>query len=57
VVHGRWRSPRRSTIPARGARRVTTTEAVIVAVVVAAVVAMAIWFVFLSHGGIGPGTV
>jgi hypothetical protein len=24
---------------------------------VAAVVAMAIWFVFLSHGGIGPGTV
>jgi hypothetical protein len=30
---------------------------VIVVLVVAAVVAMAIWFVFLSHGGIGPGTV
>jgi hypothetical protein len=30
---------------------------VAVITVIAAVVAMAIWFLFLSSGGIGPGTV
>jgi hypothetical protein len=32
-------------------------ESVVVLVVVAAVIAMAVWFVFVSTGGIGPGTV
>lgn len=32
-------------------------EAVAVAAVIAAVIAMAIWFIFFSSGGIGPGTV
>ena len=44
----------------RAARRqrhggVTPIEAVAVAVVIAAVIAMAIWFLFFSSGGIGPG--
>ncbi len=41
----------------RSTRPVTALDAVAVAVVVAAVVAMAIWFLFFSGGGIGPGTV
>lgn len=36
---------------------VTPFEAVAVMVVVAAVIAMAVWFIFFSSGGIGPGTV
>jgi cell division protein FtsL len=51
------RNPRRSTIPEPGVRQVTLVEAVIVGVIVVAIIAMAIWFVFLSSGGIGPGTV
>lgn len=42
----------------RGSTRpVAALDAVAVAVVVAAVVAMAIWFLFFSGGGNGPGTV
>lgn len=41
----------------RGDRRVTVPELVAVLVVVAAVVAMAVWFLFFSSGGIGQGTV
>jgi hypothetical protein len=37
--------------------RPTLAEMLVVAVVIAAIIAMAIWFVFFSHGGIGPGTV
>jgi hypothetical protein len=33
------------------------SELVAVAVVIVAVVAMAVWFLFFSGGGIGPGTV
>jgi hypothetical protein len=36
---------------------VSPIEAVAVIVVVAAVIAMAVWFLFFSGGGIGPGTV
>jgi type VI protein secretion system component VasF len=36
---------------------VTPIEAVAVIAVIAAVIAMAIWFIFFSSGGIGPGTV
>jgi hypothetical protein len=36
---------------------VTPIEAIAVTVVVAAVIAMAVWFLFFSSGGIGPGTV
>jgi hypothetical protein len=32
-------------------------EVIVVLVIMAAVVAMAIWFIFISSGGIGPGTV
>lgn len=38
-------------------RQITPLEATAVLMVIAAVVAMAIWFVFFSSGGIGPGTV
>lgn len=38
-------------------QRVTLLEIVIIVMVAAAIVAMAVWFVFFSHGGIGPGTV
>jgi hypothetical protein len=41
----------------RSDRRVTTPELLAVLVVVAAVAAMAVWFLFFSGGGIGPGTV
>jgi type VI protein secretion system component VasF len=41
----------------RRTRPVTPLEAVAVTVVVAAVLAMAVWFLFFSGGGIGPGTV
>jgi hypothetical protein len=41
----------------RSDRRVTTPELLAVLVVLAAVVAMAVWFLFFSGGGIGPGTV
>lgn len=46
----------------RAARRqrhgaVRPAEAAAVLVVVAAVIAMAIWFLFFSTGGVGPGTV
>jgi type VI protein secretion system component VasF len=36
---------------------VTPVEALAVIVVVAAVIALAVWFIFFSSGGIGPGTV
>jgi hypothetical protein len=36
---------------------VSPIEAIAVMVVVAAFLAMAIWFLFFSSGGIGPGTV
>ena len=36
---------------------VSPIEALAVIAVVAAVIAMAVWFVFFSGGGIGPGTV
>lgn len=39
----------------RQERRVLESLAVLV--VVAAVIGMAVWFVFISTGGIGPGTV
>lgn len=39
------------------ARTASPLEVILVLVVVAAVVAMAIWFVCVSSGGIGPGTV
>jgi hypothetical protein len=38
-------------------QRLTLAEMLIVATVITAIVAMAIWFIFFSHGGIGPGTV
>ena len=46
----------------RAARRrrfgpVSPVEAAAVLVVIAAVIAMAVWFIFFSSGGIGPGTV
>jgi hypothetical protein len=41
----------------RADRRVTTVEALAIVVVIAAVVAMAVWFLFFSSGGIGQGTV
>ena len=45
-------------IERRGAnRQITVVEAVAVLAVIAAVIAMAVWFVFFSSGGIGPGTV
>ena len=37
--------------------RVSPIEAVAVIVVVVAVIALAIWFLFFSSGGLGPGTV
>jgi hypothetical protein len=50
-----WQSPRdREASDDRSTRPV---EVLIVVVVVAAVVAVAIWFLFISSGGIGPGTV
>jgi hypothetical protein len=38
-------------------RHVSMGEALIVLVVIAAILAMAVWFLFFSSGGIGPGTV
>jgi hypothetical protein len=38
-------------------QRSTLTEIFIAATVIAAIIVMAIWFVFFSHGGIGPGSV
>lgn len=38
-------------------RRVTIIEMLVVAAVLGAVVAMAVWFIFFSAHGIGPGTV
>lgn len=38
-------------------RRVKPLEAILALVVVSAIVIMAIWFVFISSGGIGPGSV
>jgi uncharacterized membrane protein len=49
------RSNRASRRKRHGA--VTPIEGVAVIVVVAAVIAMAVWFIFFSSGGIGPGTV
>jgi hypothetical protein len=46
-----WQSPREND------RSVRPVEVLIVLLVVAAVVAMAVWFLFISSGGIGPGTV
>lgn len=63
------RSRRRSTYPwlrsteesvprsHKADRRVTAVEMLAITIVIAAVVAMAIWFIFFSSGGIGPGTV
>jgi hypothetical protein len=36
---------------------VTALELLAVGVVVVAVAAMAVWFLFFSAGGIGPGTI
>jgi hypothetical protein len=41
----------------RPAPRATALELLAVGVVVVAVAAMAIWFLFFSSGGIGPGTI
>lgn len=41
----------------RGRGGLVWYEALAVAVVIAAVIAMAIWFLFFSSGGIGQGTV
>ena len=41
----------------RSERGLTWYEAAAVAVVIAAVIAMAVWFLFFSTGGIGQGTV
>jgi type VI protein secretion system component VasF len=49
------RAQRRRRLGARAT--VSPLEAVVVLAVVAAVLAMAIWFLFFSSGGIGPGTV
>jgi hypothetical protein len=49
------RSEQRNS-PARR-RQISGIEWIAVAAVIGAVIAMAIWFVFLSSGGIGPGTV
>jgi hypothetical protein len=38
-------------------QRATLAEMLIVAIVVTAIIAMAVWFIFFSHGGIGAGTV
>jgi hypothetical protein len=38
-------------------RQISPVEAIAVLVLIAAVVAMAIWFIFLSSGGLGQGTV
>jgi hypothetical protein len=41
----------------RDARRPTVPEVVASVIVIALIIAMAIWFLFIAHGGIGPGTV
>jgi hypothetical protein len=51
----KYRAQRRRHLGARATVR--PLEALAVLVVVAAVIAMAIWFLFFSSGGIGPGTV
>lgn len=38
-------------------RPLSALEAVAISAVIVAVLAMAIWFLFFSGGGIGPGTV
>jgi len=43
--------------PVRRNQDITFAEAVIVAIVIAAVIAMAVWFFFFAHGGLGPGSV
>jgi hypothetical protein len=37
--------------------RVRPVDVVLVLIVVAALLALAVWFLFFSSGGIGPGTV
>lgn len=51
----KYREARARRLGARTAVR--PIEAVAVMVVIAAVIAMAVWFLFFSHGGLGPGTV
>jgi hypothetical protein len=41
----------------RDARRPTVPEVVASVIVIVLIFAMAIWFLFIAHGGIGPGTV
>ena len=49
---------RRRRLDARGReQRITPIETTAVLVVVAAVIAMAVWFLLFSSGGIGPGSV
>jgi hypothetical protein len=50
-----WQSPRDRAVS--DDRSIRPAEALVVVLVVAAVVAMAVWFLFISTGGIGPGTV
>jgi cell division protein FtsL len=50
-------SPRRHRELIDGKRHITLVELIIVLTIVVAVVAMAVWFVFFSTGGIGPGAV
>jgi hypothetical protein len=54
----------RGTVESRGCdraprtrREINSVEVIAVLTVIAAVLAMAIWFLFFSSGGIGPGTV
>jgi hypothetical protein len=56
---GSWPS-NRATVESsreRNSRHVTVIDAVVGLVIVLAIVAMAIWFIFFSSGGIGPGSV
>jgi hypothetical protein len=50
-----WRSPHERITDEE--RSIRPAEALLILVVIAAVVAMAIWFLFISSGGIGPGSV
>ncbi len=54
-----WPSTRRMVGSSRehAPRHVTVVEAVIAVAIVIAIVAMAVWFIFISSGGIGPGSV
>jgi hypothetical protein len=51
----KYREQRRRRLGPRDTVR--PVEAIAVMIVVAAVIAMAIWFLFFSSGGLGPGTV